>query len=62
MRQIDLKKNWDIPNDQWKYEQDDINFVSQLMVPGTYKVGGLGACTLIKFISFIKRGFIFINR
>ncbi|RHO21531.1 glycosyltransferase [Amedibacterium intestinale] len=49
-----FEKNWDIPNDQWKYEQDDINFVSQLMVPGTYKVGGLGACTLIKLSALLK--------
>lgn len=40
-------QNWDHPLTKEEQEQSRADFYSKLKIPGTYKVGGLGACTLI---------------
>lgn len=40
-------RNWDIDYNEEEKSQKARNFINMLKVPGIYKVGGLGACTLI---------------
>ena len=40
-------RDWDINYNEEERSQKSRNFVNMLKVPGIYKVGGLGACTLI---------------
>ena len=40
-------RDWDVNYNEEEKSQKSRNFVNMLKVPGIYKVGGLGACTLI---------------
>ena len=40
-------RDWDISYNEEEKSQKSRNFINMLKVPGIYKVGGLGACTLI---------------
>lgn len=40
-------KNWDKTYTQKEVDQASMDFVNQMKIPGIYKVGGLGACTLL---------------
>lgn len=41
------KRDWDVSYSESEINQKNNDFVNMLKVPGIYKVGGLGACTLI---------------
>ena len=41
------KKNWDREYNKEEIEQLSSDFINMLKIPGIYKVGGLGACTLL---------------
>lgn len=51
-------RNWDIKYTENEIKQKNDDFVNMLKVPGIYKVGGLGACTLISKKA-IKKGVSF---
>lgn len=47
-------RNWDKPYTENEIKQISNDFINMLKVPGLYKVGGLGACTLISRKALIK--------
>ena len=51
-------RNWDVKYIESEIKQIGNDFVNMLKVPGIYKVGGLGACTLISKKA-IKKGVSF---
>lgn len=40
-------KDWDVKYNEEQIRQKQQNFINMLKIPGIYRVGGLGACTLI---------------